>query len=117
MPSFSREELERSVPDGAFNVRSTHSNLTSEEVTRVGRRKKDRRRTADETSKLIKKYLSKQVGWSTLLSICEALDRDPGPHLRRILDTMIESGEVLRKTDYGAGPSIPRYLYKAVREK
>lgn len=117
MPSFSREDLERSVDPGAFNLRSTHSNLASEEVTRVGRRKKDRRRTADETEKLIKKYLNKQGGWVTLLSICEVLDRDPGPHLRRILDTMIQAGEVLRKTDYGAGPSIPRYLYKAVKER
>lgn len=117
MPSFSREELEQSVPSGAFNARSTHAILSSEEVTRVGRRKKDRRRTADESSKLIKKFLIKQGGWTTLLAICEALDRDPGPHLRRILDTMIEAGEILRKTDYGAGPSIPRYLYKAVREK
>lgn len=117
MPSFSREELEQSVSGSAFNLRSTHSNLTSEEVARVGRRKKDRRRTAEETEKLIKKYLNKQGGWVTLLAICEVLDRDPGPHLRRILDTMIQAGEVLRKTDHGAGPSIPRYLYKAVREK
>lgn len=117
MPNFDRDALRGDALRSALDAHSTHSILTSEEVTRVGRRKKDRRRTADETSKLIKKHLTKQGGWTTLLSICEALDRDPGPHLRRILDTMIQDGEVLRKTDYGAGPSIPRYLYKAVREK
>lgn len=113
MATFNRDELEKSVPDGAFNVRSTHSVLQGEEIARVGRRKKDRRRTADETTKLIKKFLVKQGIWVTLLTICEHLERDPGPHLRRILDTMIEAGEVERVQDFGAGPSIPRYLYRA----
>lgn len=116
MPSFSREDLERSVGGSALNARATHSILTSEEVARVGRKKKDRRRSADDTTKLIKKFLIKQAGWVTLLSICEHLDRDPGPHLRRIIDAMIDAGEVLRKTDHGAGPSIPRYLYRAVKK-
>lgn len=113
MPAFSREDLERSVDPSALNAHSTHSILKPEEVARVGRRKKDRRRTAEETAKLIKKFLIKQREWVTLLSICEHLDRDPGPHLRRILDTMIAAGEIEREMDYGAGPSIPRYLYRA----
>lgn len=113
MPSFSREELEKSVHGSALNAHSTHSILKAEEVTRVGRRKKDRRRTADETAKLISKYLLKQRGWTTLLDICDHLDRSPGPHVRRILDAMIEAGEVERIQDFGAGPAIPRYLYRS----
>lgn len=112
MPSFSREELEQSVYGGALNARSTQSVLKSEEVTRVGRKKKDRRRNADETAKLIKKFLVKHDGWVTLLDICNSLDRSPGPHIRRILETMIEAGEVDRVQDFGASPLIPRYLYK-----
>jgi hypothetical protein len=115
MATFNRDELEKSVPDGAFNVRSTHSILQAEEVTRVGRRKKDKRRKAEDTAKLIKKFLIKQGTWVTLLTICEHLERDPGPHLRRILDTMIDAGEVERVQDFGAGPSIPRYLYRAIK--
>lgn len=114
MPSFSREELEQSVYGGALNARSTHSNLKSEEVTRVGRRKKDRRRNADDTAKLIKKFLSKRGEWVTLLDICNDLDRAPGPHIRRILDAMIKAGEVERDEDHGAGPVIPRHLYRNV---
>jgi len=115
MPSFSRDDLERSVGLGALNAHSTHSILNGEEVTRVGRRKKDRRRSADETEKLIKKYLVKQGKWVLLLDICDHLDRAPGPHIRRILDTLIAAGEVERVQDYGAGPSIPRFLYRAVK--
>lgn len=115
MPSFSREDLERSVGDSAFNVRSTHSILKAEEVATVGRRKKDRRRTAEETRKLIKRFLVKQGGWVTLLAICDHLERDPGPHLRRILVTMIDAGEVEGTQDFAAGPTIPRYLYRAVK--
>lgn len=115
MPSFSRDELERSVPGGALNAHSTHSILKGEEVTRVGRKKKDRRRKADETAVLIKKYLVKRGTWVTLLDICDHLDRSPGPHVRRILDALIDQGEVERVQDYGAGPVIPRYLYRAVK--
>jgi CTP-dependent riboflavin kinase len=115
MPSFSRDDLERSVIGSAFNPQSTHSFQSVEEVTRVGRRKKDRRRTAEDTAKLIKKFLVKQGKWVTLLDICDHLDRAPGPHLRRILDTMIEAGEVERDQDLGAGPSIPRHLYRAAK--
>lgn len=113
MPSFSREDLERSVDPSAFNVRSTHSILGREEVTRVGRRKKDRRRSAEDTAKLIKKYLAKQAGWVRLLDICDHLDRSPGPHLRAILENMIVQGLVDRKVDDQSDQTIPRFLYRA----
>lgn len=116
MPSFSRDDLETSIRGSALNAHSTHSFLNSEEVTRVGRRKKDRRRKAEDTEKLIKKFLVKQGVWTTLLDICNHLERSPGPHIRRIIDGMIEAGELERVQDFGAGPSIPRYLYRAIKK-
>jgi len=115
MPSFSRDDLERSVDPNAFNVRSTHSISKVEEGTRVGRRKKDRRRSADETAKLIKKYLGKHPGWIPLLDICDHLDRSPGPHLRAILDAMIEQGLIEKTVDEESLKQLPRYLYRAVK--
>lgn len=115
MPSISREDLERSVDHNAFNVRSTHSILKVEEGTRVGRRKKDRRRSADETAKLINKYLRKQSGWVPLLYICDHIDRRPGPHLRAILDNMIAQGLIEKTVDEESPKQLPRYLYRAVK--
>ncbi len=113
MPSISRDDLERSVNSDAFNVRSTHSILKEQEVTRVGRRKKDRRRSADDTAKLIKKYLAKQSGWVRLLDICDHLERSPGPHLRAILEDMIAQGLIDRTVDDQADRMIPRFLYRS----
>jgi len=115
MPSFSRDDLERSVNPNAFNVRSTHTLQNTEEVTRVGRRKKDRRRSADETAKLIKKYLGKQAGWVTLLAICDHLDRSPGPHLRAILDAMIAQGLIEKVVDEESPKQLQPFLYRAVK--
>lgn len=115
MPSISREDLERSVDPNAFNVRSTHSILKVEEGTRVGRRKKDRRRSADETAKLIKKYLAKRAGWVRLLDICDHLDRSPGPHLRAILDAMIAQGLIEKTVDEESLKQLQPFLYRAVK--
>ena len=115
MPTISRDDLERSVDSNAFNVRSTHTFQNTGEVTRVGRRKKDRRRSADDTAKLIKKYLGKQAGWVRLLDICDHLDRSPGPHLRAILDTMIMQGLIEKTADEDNIKPLPRFLYRAVK--
>lgn len=115
MPSIRRDDLEREVYSSALNAHSTHLISKTEEVTTVGRKKRDRRRKADETQRLIKKFLIKQGGWVTLLAICDHLERDPGPHLRKILVTMIDAGEVEATHDFAAGPTIPRYLYRAVK--
>lgn len=75
----------------------------------VGRKGK---RSPDESARLIKEFIYRSSKPVTFLDICQYLERKPSPHFRAMLDKMVNDGEVIKSADYGAGPSIPRYLYR-----
>lgn len=87
-------------------------NFGMEAEIMVGRKGK---RTQDESERLIKEFIYRSKKPVTFLDICQHLGRKPAAHFRKMLDKMVESGEVLKSADYAAGPSIPRYLYRRAR--
>lgn len=75
-------------------------------VGRVGKR------SPEESVRLIKEFIYRSKKPVTFLQICQHLERKPSAHFRAMLDKMVNDGEVIKSADYGAGPSIPRYLYR-----
>jgi hypothetical protein len=81
----------------------------------VGQVRRDRRRTKEQSEKLIREFLYSQTEPVVFLDIMDHLERRESPILRRIIEEMVASGEVEQTQDFGAGPLIPRYLYQAKR--
>lgn len=115
MPSFNRDELRGDALRRALEAEATHPKKQGGQGQSVGWEPRDKRRSAEETEKLIKSFLKSQKKPVPLMDICNHLERRPGPHLRRIMDMLIARGEVDQSEDYGAGPSIPRHLYRMAR--
>lgn len=109
MPSYSMNDLVNSVFGSTFNAQQSHPDTQGDGDARVGRKRK---RKADQTIKLIKEFMQEQNRPVTMLEICDYLRRSPGPHLRAFMRQLVETGEVRQTQDYGAGPSIPRFLYE-----
>jgi len=108
MPSFKIEDLRTAVYGSALNAQEMTSKMGEETKRVVGRRGK---RAVQETETLIREFIASSKEPVTLLQICDHLERSVAPHYRAILARLVEAGEVNRTEDYGAGPSIPRYLY------
>lgn len=106
------DELRKSVLGSAFNALEITSEKREETKRVVGRRGK---RSVQETETLIREFVASSKEPVTLLQICDHLDRSVAPHYRAILARMVDAGEVRMTMDYGAGPSIPRYLYQRAR--
>lgn len=81
----------------------------------VGRVRRDNRRLKSDTEKLIREFMQDQTEEVLLLDICDHLERRPSPIIREIVAGMVDSGELIRRVDYGAGPTLPRYLYSVAR--
>jgi len=115
MPSFSMQDLAQSVLGRASVAEPSHlQNREGEEIA-VGRGKKQQRRSSEATKKLIKEFMAGADRPVTMLEICEMLKREPAPHFRAFMREMEQAGEVQKTEDYGAGPSIPRFLYTLKR--
>lgn len=108
MPSFKIEELRHAVFGSALNAQEMTPKTGGEVSRMVGRRGK---RSVQETETLIREFIASSNEPVTLLQICDHLDRSVAPHYRAILARLVNAGEVKMTMDYGAGPSIPRYLY------
>jgi len=108
MPSFKIEELRTAVYGSALNAQEMTSEKREETKRVVGRRGK---RSVQETETLIREFITGADKPVTLLEICDHLERSVAPHYRAILARLVDAGEIRMSMDYGAGPSIPRYLY------
>jgi len=105
------QDLTQSVFGRASVAEVSHlENQEGSEVS-VGRRRKQQRRSADKTKKLIKEFMAMENRPVTMLEICTMLGREPAPHFRTFMREMEQAGEIEKSEDYGAGPSIPRFLY------
>lgn len=78
----------------------------------VGRKGK---RPTEESERLIKEFIYTSKKPVTFLDICQHLGRKPGAHFRAMVDKMVKAGEVVKTSDYAAGPSIPRHLYRRAK--
>lgn len=115
MPSFSMEELTQQIFGRASDARHNPKNAGRATGEAVGQVRRERRRTKDQSEKLIREFLLAQTEAVVLLDICDHLNRRPSPALRTILEEMQARGEVVIEQDFGAGPVIARNLYRAVR--
>lgn len=108
--TITREELDQ-LFGRASNVREI-GNLKQEGNLMAGRKGK---RSTDESIRLIKEFIFASKKPVTFLDIMQHLGRKPAPHFRAMLDKMVSDGEVVKTSDYGAGPLIPRHLYRRAK--
>jgi hypothetical protein len=113
--TFSMEDL---MPETVRSASDAHRKGKKRPVgtgEAVGQVRRDNRRLKNETEELIREYMQSQTDDVLLLDICDALKRRPSPIIRDIVTAMVDSGELQRSIDYGAGPTLPRYLYRMSR--
>lgn len=108
MPSFSMEELKKSVHGNAFNAQEMPFKKAEGAITMVGRRGK---RSMSESETLIKNFILGSSEPVTMLQICDHIGRKPAPHFRAIVDNLVNTGQVARAQDHSVGGNLPRYWY------
>lgn len=115
MATFSISDLIDSDQSSASDAHLNAKNLIAVSWQAVGQVRRDRRRTKEQSEKLIKEFLWAQTGAVVFLDICDYLERRPSPILRQIVEEMAARGEVIIEQDFGAGPLIARNLYRVNR--
>jgi len=113
--TFSRDDLMAVEMESASDARLKTKNDGSTRGGMAGQVRRDNRRLKNETEQLIREYMQGQTDDVLLLDICDALNRRPSPIIRDIVAAMVESGELERSEDNGAGPTLKRYLYRMSR--
>ena len=108
MPSFSMEELQKSVHGHAFNARELAPKEQEGTRRMAGRRGK---RPTAETETLIKNFILGSAEPVTMLQILDHIERKPAPHFRAIVDELVRSGQVARAQDHSVGGNLPRFWY------
>lgn len=112
MPSFSMEELKKSLGISATVSPMSHSKNQREAYQRVGQ---IRGRTVDETKTLIKKALTEAGRPMSFTEICAYLERKQTPHLRKMLHEMGDSGELIEEADIAPSRMMTRFWYSLPR--
>lgn len=115
MPTFNIMDLMKSVPGSASDAHLNPQNAGRATGEAVGQVRRERRRSKDESEKLIREFLWNQSEDVVFLDICDHLNRRPSPILRQIVEGMVERGELIVSQDFGAGPLIARNLYRVKR--
>ncbi len=108
MPSFSMDDLKKSVYGDAFNAQELPQKKAEEGFTMVGRRGK---RSTEESALLIKTFILNAQKPVTMLQICDHIQRAPAPHFRAIVNNLVRVGIIDKFEDVSEGGNLPRYLY------
>jgi len=108
MPSFSMDDLKKAVYGHALNAEELAPKKAEEGFTVVGRRGK---RSMAESGTLIKNFILEANKPVTMLQICDHIGRAPAPHFRRIVNDLVNTGQVDKFEDVSEGGNLPRYLY------
>jgi len=108
MPSYSIEDL---MKDAGYNVMSQVTSHSETQQTRKAKVGQVRGRSVDETKQLIKKCISEAGKPMTIAEICTCLERGQTPHIRNILKSMAETGELLEQADLARSRTMVRYWY------
>jgi len=115
MPTLDRAEIEKYMVTSAEYAPNKPQNRRGGQEETVGRKRRPERRTPEESERLIREFIWKQKKAVTFIQICDHLERGESAIFRRILDRMVESGEVIKETDWQGASLIPRYKYLANR--
>jgi len=115
MPSFTVKELEESLYGRASDAHQITKNQRPVRGEVVGELRREKRRLRSESEQLIREFMLAQKKPVLFLDICDHLQRRPSPLLRQIVSDMVASEELILEEDYGAGPLIPRHLYRVNR--
>lgn len=108
MPSFSMDELQKSVHGHALNAQEMTQNQREGVTRMVGRRGK---RSMAESETLIRNFILQSENPVTMLQICDHIGRSPAPHFRAIVDELVRTGQVAKAVDTSVGGNLPRYWY------
>lgn len=108
MPSFSMDELKKSLGLNATVVTTSHTEIPREGFSRVGER---RGRSIDETKALIKSAIHDAGRAMTMGEICIVLERKQTPHIRKILHDMGDAGELIEVADLAPNKMMTRFWY------
>jgi len=112
MPTFRMEDLEKAnngVDTVSIPYRSEKKDRKDNTMGQVARR------SLDETKKLIKSIIKKEKRAMTFREIAHSIERKPTPRLRQILNDMIDSGELVQKTDVAIAGNMDRFWYDVRR--
>lgn len=112
MPSFSMEELKRSMgldPNVSLtSVSTSHSQNGEKGLKKMGQ---VRGRSIPETKELIKKCISEAGRPVSVAEICTYLERKQTPHIRNLLHQMGDSGELIENADLAPSTMLTRFWY------
>lgn len=112
MPSFKREELEQLVLGSAPNTLLKAENGLQARGKAVGRVREERRRTPEDSERLIKEFIYKQKKPALFLDICDALDRKPSALLRALVNDMVRRGVLVKTEHPSIAGNIPTFKYQ-----
>ena len=108
MPSFTMDEIKKSLGMSTTVVETSHSEMTQKGFRAMGQ---VRGRSIPETKELIKKCIEEAGRPVTFNEICAYLDRKKTPHLRQLLHAMADSGEIVETADVATSAMLPRFWY------
>lgn len=108
MPSFSMDELRKSVFGHAFNAQELEPKKAEEVIRVVGRRGK---RTTEQSETLIREFILGAEEPVTMLQICDHIGRVPAPHFRAMVNRLVDAGIVEKSEEVGEGGNLPRFKY------
>jgi predicted MarR family transcription regulator len=108
MPSFTMEELLREAGHNVDVTVTSQSNFQQMRKTKVGERVG---RSVDETKALIKKCITEAGEARTVAQICTYLERGDTPHIRNILKTMVQDGELIELASLARSRTMVKFSY------
>lgn len=108
MPSFSIDDLRQSVYGPETVSKPSQLKNVRPGIARVGEMK---HRSLEDTQTLIKSVLAEAQKPMNRTEIFRAMDRKNSPHMRKIIDDMVEAGELVKAEGETSSGSLPVYWY------
>lgn len=108
MPTFTMDELRQSVGSLETVSGPSYINNIRPEIARVGQMK---HRSLGETQTLIKSVMAEANRPMVRREVFRAIDRKNSPHMRKIIDDLVEVGELVKVADSTPSGTMPVYWY------
>jgi len=108
MPTFSMDDLRQSV-DGNDTVSIPYR--SEKKIGKGLTMGETPRRSMAETKQLVKDSIFAAGSPLKFRELARLIGRSPTPHLRAILNDMIESGELIKSTDTAVSGNMDRFWY------
>lgn len=108
MPSFTMDEIKRSLGMSTTVVETSHIETTKKGFKAMGQ---VRGRSIPETKELILQGIKEADRPLNFNEICTLLERKKTPHLRQLLHAMADAGEITEQADVATSAMLPRFWY------